>query len=419
MSVEYEFLQRVVLALSVGALIGLEREYTKKQQTVGLRSFALVSLLGCMTVLLSQPVLFQIPVQLPYLPYIGLIVVIGYAFLVYYFMAKKEFFGITTTLALPLTYLFGMFIGYGLFLDAIIGTVVLTLLLYSRRYSHLFVSHLTETEMADALQFAIVLFIIYPILPADTYTLFGFEIMLKKFIEIIILLSLMSFAGFIAVRLLGPKVLPLTAFFGGLVSALSVVATFSNRSKARGADQWMLSAGISAASVASLLSDIILIAYTSAALLSLLFPTYAMMIFVLLLASLPFLRHGQHGHFKVELGQPFSVVYGVKFAIAFLAVLLATQYIATFGAGALLAASFIAGLASVTSVVVSISLQVSGGTLPVQEGARAIFAATLAGLIAKAGVLAFAAAPALRRKALPMLMAAIILGSVALFLTAG
>lgn len=414
---ELEFLQRALLSLGVGALIGLEREYTKKQQTVGLRSFALVSLLGCLTVLLSQPLLFPLPIELPFLPYIGLVVVIGYAFLVYYFMAQKQFFGITTTLALPLTYLFGMFIGYGFFLPAIIGAVVLTLLLYSRRYSHVFVKHLTEEEIADALQFAIVLFIIYPILPAETFTLFGLDVAVKKFVEIVIVLSLMSFAGFIAVRLVGQRALPLTAFFGGLVSALSVVATFSNRSKEHGADQWVFSAGVSAASIASLLGDIIIMAYISAPLLSLLFPSYVVMVAVLLLASVPLFKHEPRREFKVELGQPFSVIYGTKFAAAFLVVLLVTQYVSAFGMGALLATSFLAGLASVSSVVVSISLEVSTGVLPISDGARAIFAATLAGLLAKSAVLAFAASPELKKRSLPMLVAAMLLGLVALFLT--
>ncbi len=417
MPIEYEFLQRALLSLCVGALIGLEREYTKKQQTVGLRSFALVSLLGCISVLLSQPLLFPLPIELPYLPYLGLIIVIGYAFLVYYFMAKKQFFGITTTLALPLTYLFGMFIGYGLFLDAIIAAVLLTLLLYSRRYSHIFVSHLTEVELADALQFAIVLFVIYPILPDAPLAILGVDLMLKRFVEIIIVLSVMSFLGFIAIRLVGQRILPLTGFLAGFVSALSVIATFCNHSRDRGADPWTFSAGVSAASISSLLGDVIILAYACAPLLLLLFPAYLIMMAALVVASLPFFRHKEHSDFRVELGQPFSVLYGAKFALAFFIVLIVTQYVSAFGSGALLVASFLAGLASVTSVVVSIALQVSSGTLPVTEGARAVFVATFAGLIAKMGVLAFAASPELKKKSLPVLAVAMIAGLVALLLT--
>lgn len=419
MAIEYEFLQRALLALGVGALIGLEREYTKRQQTVGVRSFALVSLLGCISVIVSQPILFQLPIELPYLPYLGLIVVIGYAFLVYYFMAKKQFFGITTTLALPLTYLFGMFIGYGLFLDAIIGAVVLTLLLYSRRYSHIFVRRLTEPELADALQFAIVLFIIYPILPDEPLVILGIALMLKRFIEIIIVLSVISFLGFLAIRFVGQRLLPLTGFLAGFVSAVSAIATFSNHSKDKGADPWTFSAGVSAASISSLLGDVIILAYACAPLLLLLLPAYLIMMVALVISSLPFFRHKEHSDFNVELGQPFSVLYGAKFALAFFIVLVVTQYVAAFGSNALLAASFLAGLASVTSVVVSIALQVSSGTLALNEGARAIFVATFAGLIAKMGVLAFAASPELKKKSLPVLAITIIVGLLALFLTVG
>ena len=48
------FIQRIVLAIFIGALLGLEREYSKKQEIVGLRTFSLGSLLGAVTVFLSD-----------------------------------------------------------------------------------------------------------------------------------------------------------------------------------------------------------------------------------------------------------------------------------------------------------------------------------------------------------------------------
>lgn len=416
MALEYEFLQRVLLSLAVGALIGMEREYTKKQRTVGLRSFALVSFLGLMSVVLSQPVLFELPYELPFLPYIGLLVVIGYAFLVYYFLAKKEFFGITTTLSLPLTYLFGMLIGYGYFLAAIIGAIITTALLYSRRYSHIFVEHLTESELADALQFAIVIFIIYPLLPDQPLTLFGLQVLFKKFVEIIIILSTISFLGFIAIRFFGQRAIPLTGFFGGFVSALAVTVNYSRHSKEPGADEWTLLAGVSTASIASLIGDMVVLLYLNGALLALLYPVYVSMIAVLLLSSIPFFRHKPQA-VGMQLRQPFSVMYGAKFALVYFAILLITEYLADFGAGALYTASFLAGIVSITSVTVSVALHTGLGMLQLIEGARAIFIAIFAGMLAKTGVLAFTASGGMRNKGGTVLLLAAAIGLVVLLLT--
>ena len=417
MSFELEFFQRLLLSMAAGALIGIEREYSKRQQTVGVRSFALVSLLGCLSVLLSEPIMFALPIELPFLPYIGLLVVIGYAFMIYYFLAKKNFFGITTTLALPLAYIFGMFIGYGYFLAAIIGTVVTTLILYSQRYSHMFVQQLTEEEVADALRFAIVLFIAYPLIGNEPLALFGLVVPLKQFVELIILVSFISFVGFVSVRFAGQKAIPLTGFFAGLVSSLAVTLTLSSRSKEYKIDMWVLCAGIAAASIASIVGDIAILAYASMPLLLVIYPTLAVMSIVLLLASIPFFKHKPDRSFTMKISQPFSVISGLKFGLVYLAILLLTEYVARMGEGALIATSFFAGIASVTSVVVSLSLQVSAGTVAVNEAARGIFASLVGAWVVKSAVIFASASPDLRKKILPLLGAALLCGMVAMLLT--
>ena len=415
MGAEYEFLQRIVLAIGIGAMIGLEREYSAKQQTTGTRSFALVAFIGCLSVIFSQSVVFKLPYEFTYLPYLGFILVSIYSFLVFYFVAeKKERITITTTLALPLTFLFGMLVGFGFFAEAIIAAVLATILLYSRRYSHVFVENLTETELADALQFAIVLFLVYPLLPAEAIQFLGFEFMLRRIAEIIIVVSLVSFGGFLALRVIGSKALPITGFFAGLVSSLSVVGSFSNFSKSRNVDYGMLASGVFAACTASILGDAVILSFVNAPMLMTVAPMLAAFALVLLIASL-FYRHRAH-KFELELKQPFSVRFAAKFGLAFFVIMVLMDFLAKFNTDALYLVSFLGGMVSVTPVVVSLAFS-SGGSVDHTVAARALMLAITAGMLTKTGVLITAASPQLSKRVVPVLMASVALGAVTLFLT--
>lgn len=409
-----EFLKRVILSIGIGAMIGLEREYSAKQQTAGIRSFALVSFLGCLIVLLSQSVLFELPFEFAYLPYVGFVMVVIYSFLVFYFLAqKKETFGLTTTLALPLAYLFGMFVGFGFFMEAIIAAVIVTILLYSRRYSHVFVENLSEHEVADALQFAIVLFVIYPLLPVEPVSFFGIQLMLKRLVEVIILVSLISFAGFISLRIVGNKALPVTGFLGGFVSSLSVVASFSNMSKKRNADCASLASGILAANTASLLGDALILLVANYLLFAALAPAISAMLLVLAFSSLLF--GSKKEFFKPNLDQPFSVVSATKFALAFFAVSIVLELVSGLS-GAVYLVSFLTGMVSVTPVVVSLAFE-AGAVIPTSIAVQSIVLAIIAGMIVKVGVLFFSAAPALRNRVAPILVLTAIIGAAAILLT--
>jgi len=406
MGVEYEFLQRMILSIGIGGLIGLEREFTGKQRTTGIRSFALMSLIGCMSALLSKPILFEVPAELAYLPYIGFVMAVVYSFLVFYFISeKKETIGITTTLALPLTYLLGMLVGFGYLIEPIIAAVLVTILLYARRYSHMFVEHLTEEEIADALQFAIILFIVYPLLPSEPIVIFGTELLLRRLVEIIVLFSLISFAGFLAIRLRGTKALPITGFFAGFVSSLGVVSSFSNYSKKRGADTNSLASGIFTANLSSIFSDVLIIAFISPALVVMIAPSLILAAIPLFLAALLFRTKVQG--FRFTPSQPFSVIHATKFGFAFFALTLLINAVPHLGLDGtpytIYVVSFLGGFVSVTPVAVSLALG-AGTTIPYEVASRSVLLAIIAGLLAKSGIILVSASPQLRSKAMPVLL---------------
>ena len=94
MALEQLFLQKMGLAILIGALLGLEREHTKHQEIAGLRTFALISLLGSVTVIVSEQLLKNF-----ILVYIGFVAVAVFAIAMYVTGARRKHVGFTTNIS--------------------------------------------------------------------------------------------------------------------------------------------------------------------------------------------------------------------------------------------------------------------------------------------------------------------------------
>lgn len=405
------FLQEIFLSIAVGALIGVEREHTKHQRIAGLRTIALISLLGTLSVMISR-----LSENLVYIPYLCLLAVIGYTFLLYYFSMKKlEVVGMTTVLTLPLAFILGVFIGFDLYIEAISGAILATILLISRDYSHLFVKKLTDEEIADALQFGIVCFIIYPLLPSTPVQLFsGFAINLQSFLLVVIIVSLISFLSFILLRFWGNKALPITGFLGGLINSVATVAALSSKSKEKPSPLYVTS--LATASSAMLLRDLFLVALFSRQIFLLLVVPMLVMVTVFLIQG--FINFNSKGY-KTELlfEQPFSVMAGIKFGAMLFGVFLLVYFISQLSPTSVGLAAFIGGLASSASVVASISTnQLTWGISNV-TGAYLIMIGCFASLLAKIFTLITSASKEFSGRGVPIIVTSMLAGAIVLILT--
>lgn len=408
---ELLFLEQVLLAIAVGALIGVEREYSKHQRIVGLRTFALISLLGAMSVLIGQ-----LSPSFVYMPYVFLLAVLGYAFILYYFRAKTmEALGITTMLCMPLAFLLGVFIGFGLYLQAIAGAIITTGLLLSKKYSHLFVSHLTDEEIADALQFGIILFIVYPLLPQGQVILYdGFGVDFQTFFLVVILVSAISFAGFLFMRLFGQGALPITGFFGGLINSVATVDNFASRSKEQKSGLFLT--GLAAASIAMLLRNLAITALLSFSLFKLVFPPIVAMIIVFIVFG-AFTLTSKAQKTAIYFKQPFSVKHGLEFSIILFIATVLFYGVSRLNPIGLGLATFLAGLLSSASVVAGISFALVAGRISTVEGAYLIIIGCFASFVSKSFILLTKASKEFGSKAIPAILFAMVVGAVVLVLT--
>ncbi|HID80083.1 MAG TPA: MgtC/SapB family protein [Aquifex aeolicus] len=224
---EFKFL----LSLLVGFLIGLEREIRGKlgrDVFAGIRTFPLISVLGTLSAWISEHYFSHFVL----VSYLGLVVLSA----VNYFAGVQRRTGITTEVAVFLTFTFGVLIYFGFYYETVFFAVVTTLLLATKRALEGFALHLSAEDLFPFLQFLVLSALIYPVLP-DREIFYGFNP--KSVWKFIFLVSSVSFIGYLLLKVYTSKgetkglvkTLLITAVLGGSVSSTAVTLSYSKLSR--------------------------------------------------------------------------------------------------------------------------------------------------------------------------------------------
>ncbi len=219
---ELAALPHFLTSLAIGLLIGLERERNPSSRA-GLRTFALVALFGTLAAMLSEK-------ATPWLLLGGLLIV-GLMMVAAYFRSKDESTdpGTTTIIAVLVCYGLGAAVWYDYDTLAIMLAIITTILLYFKAELHGITHKLSSRDLISALQFAVLTFIILPILPDKYYgpyeAINPYQIWLM-----VVLISGVSLAGYIAVQLIGHRHAAILGLFGGLVSSTATSLVYARRS---------------------------------------------------------------------------------------------------------------------------------------------------------------------------------------------
>lgn len=128
----YSVLLRIVLSVVLGSIIGCER--SSKRHSAGLRTFLLVTLLGCLCMVLdlalaSSLYLFSAAAIL------GTVVVSGNSIL---FSSKKQIKGLTTSVGLWMCLILGLLVGGGYYLISLVAFSLLLVILAFFPYLEIF-----------------------------------------------------------------------------------------------------------------------------------------------------------------------------------------------------------------------------------------------------------------------------------------
>jgi uncharacterized membrane protein (DUF4010 family) len=210
-------LTRLGLAVAIGLFIGLEREHRGKN---GVRTFALTALLGCLGGLLGN--LFS-GIAMGF-------VAITAAWMNWRQMVLQKQLALTTSTALTIVGFAGILCGQGhIFTPVVVGVITAALLAWKQPISG-FVSGLSDNELRSAILLAVLTFVIFPVLPARPIDPWGLIEPQSNWASVIIIAAI-GFINYVLMKLLGPRGMEITAFFGGLVNSRKVVVELASRLK--------------------------------------------------------------------------------------------------------------------------------------------------------------------------------------------
>ena len=210
------------LALGIGLLIGLDRERRKGDGTdrraAGIRSFALVAFSGALAQLLPAPSLVAIGGAL-----VALLAAISH------FKSRSDDPGLTTELALFVTYLVGVLVATEPLLGTACG-VALALLLNTRSRLHNFATQvLTEQELHDGLLLCAAALIVLPLVPNRPLAWMS-EINPRPLAAIVVLILSVQALSHVAVRWLGLRLgLVAAGFLAGFASSTAAIAVLGRQ----------------------------------------------------------------------------------------------------------------------------------------------------------------------------------------------
>lgn len=403
MALEFEPLLQTLAALGIGLLIGLERE---KQQTssetgrlpaeaAGIRTFAL-------TALFANLLTWAPEVLMPWALLLGLFLVGALTWLGYRRSSRGKHadIGMTTEMALLLTFVLGAMTGMGYVLPAVMISVVVFGLLSYKQLLHRFSYSLSAMDMRQTLQFLIITAIVLPVLPDQNMGPFA-AFNPRHVWLMVVLISGIGFAAYVAIKLFGHRLgLGLTGLLGGLVSSTAVTLAMSRLAteNPRLRDHCVLAMLLACATMFPRVWLLTLL-FNPAIAVTLALPILLVVVSVLPAVMLLWQRAAglekPDQKFNPELN-PLSLRMALGFAAFFAIVVLlvhAAQFY--FGNAGILTVAAVSGLSDVDAITLSLS-QMDAAELTMQIAAQGVLIASAANSGVKLGI-ALTLAPAAAR----------------------
>ncbi|MEK6953891.1 MAG: DUF4010 domain-containing protein [Candidatus Micrarchaeota archaeon] len=371
-------LEKLLIALALGAIVGLEREHTKKQNLLGIRTFSLISLLGMLLTELSKDY-FYIASS------IGLVGIFALSISFYFFKAThfRHSLGLTTIVMLPLTYIIGMLISFNYILEAIAATVIVAYVLIEKGEVHHLVERISRREIVDFLIFLVIAFVVYPQVPEE-FAIWGQILHLQQFVLTIILISGLSFVSHVLVRVIRHNAVLYATFFGGLISSLATVMLFA-RDRKVSIDALKLS--FTSSSAGSIVRDALLLLFLNMALFRSSILVFAIPIIGFLLLTQYYSKAVNLTHFKFIYNVPISLMFVLRFALVLFIVLNFTNLLFSNTSDPVFYLSLlVAGAVNSASVIASIAFLFSEGKLPEMIAVNGMFLGLLGSAISKIAV---------------------------------
>jgi uncharacterized membrane protein (DUF4010 family) len=371
---------RLVLAGALGLFLGLEREWSQKP--AGIRTFSLISLAGAVFTVIGNEALLVVG---------ALLVVVQGTLLAIEGVLQEGGLSLTTSISMLVAYGVGALVAAGLILEGVTVTVGSSLLLVLKRELHDFAGGLTRAELRSASEFAILAFVIYPLLPAGSVTAgaAGGTVSLEPRVVWLLVVTVagIGIVNYAIVQTYGGRGIAVTGFFGGLASSTAVVGTMLDHVRQRpSATSYAVAAVLLADAAMALRNLVIALVFTfrTGLLVGAVVPLGAVILGSVLVAAA---TADWSETVDMNLASPFSLRRALTFGGVFLLVVvagsLAQQALGTAG---FYATAALSGLVSSAGATTSAVLLYRAGDIASAEAVLAVLLATGASIVVKAGL---------------------------------
>lgn len=426
---QFEPFLSLLLALFAGLLIGLERQQNAVSDTSGpeilggARTHPLVAIVGACSMLLARqagPGILLVSLG-GFLAFLAL----SYA----HDLRTTGSRGLTSEVAVVLTFLLGALsaagesmlpVGQKIVVVSSVS-VVATLLLSVKPTLHSLVRQASKEDIFATLKFLLVALVVLPQLPNRTMgpldVLNPFKIGLM-----VVLIAGISFTGYLAVRIAGPRRgLGLTGILGGLASSTAVTLSLSGRAKGEHRLWDPFAMAILLASSIMFLRVLATVAILAPALVPSLAIPLGAMAGGGFLASIYLWRkspvHDSPASGDISLKNPFELSTAFKFAAFFALVLLSAKAAVTyFGTGATYLTGILAGTTDVDAITLSMARLAQTDSIAIPVAVTTILLGVASNTVVKAGMTAFAGGWTFGRRIAILFGGQLVLGAIGLLI---
>ncbi len=368
------YIEPIGISLGIGLLIGLEREWAHKD--VGLRTFALAALAGCLAWLIHPVAAFLVLGAA-----ISLVSILNIRSLL-----VDRSLEMTTSVALLVTLLLGMVVAQGYALVAAATAVLVTMLLAWKAELVRFTVGLSLEELRSIVLFGVLTLVVYPLLPEglppsiDPLGLVN----LRAAWLVVVILSAIGLVNYALLRLYGARGIHFTGILGGLVNSTATVSELARRCRGLEAQALDLALeGMLLANIAMMARNGLILGIFAPAALLHGWLAVGLMAALTGLLVLRIMRRDQNSPAPaIQLAFPFSLRHSLLFGTFYLViravVALAERFL---GPGGFMVATFLGGLVSSASTAAAVATLAAQGQIPTEAAGLGVVLASMASLL--------------------------------------
>ncbi|QCC46527.1 MgtC/SapB family protein [Halobellus limi] len=380
-----EVVLRLLVATSLGALIGLEREQSESAgRFAGSRTFPLFALYGALTFAFFGGTL---------LAALGVLVVpltVAYAARVW----TDGDLGLTTLTSALLTAILGamtMHSDRAATLAVVVGGAV-TVLLSVKDPLHEFADRIDASEQLASAKFILIVLVVLPSLPDRSMdALYGLN---PRFVWLmVVFVTGLGFVAYVLGSVLGAeRGIALTGVVGGFVSSTATTVSMAGKTAQNETLYRICAFAVVTASIVMFPRALVEVSVVNPDLLpAVALPLGVMTAVGAVSAALLYWRTAADESIETEeMKNPFRLRPALVFGAVFAVVLLVSEYANQwFGASGVYATAFFSGLADVDAMTITLSRLAAQGTVSTEVATTGIVIAAIANTLVKAGLALF------------------------------